>query len=309
MKKSISVIIPFFNSASYIGRMLDSILSSTYMPYEILLIDDGSTDNSQQVIEEYSSKYSIIKHVKKEHSGVSASRNLGIQTASGDFISFLDSDDYIEPNMYELMSEAITDDSFDGCICGYFTHKDGVVTPYFSKNGDTLYSEDILRCMFTDDNIRGFLHTRLFRRDILKDLSFDEDISMCEDLLFQSKLFSQKNLKFAYVKAPLYHYIQNTGSATVSRLLFKDGTFIYAPAFDRIRQYVNSEYVDESYGSIIDYNMYTRLMAYKGGDKSVISQIRQLQALLKTVPMKKKDLHSFAYRYAPLLYSLKLPKE
>ena len=288
--------------------MLDSILSSTYMPCEILLIDDGSTDNSQQVIQEYSSKYSIIKYVKKEHSGVSASRNLGIQIATGDFISFLDSDDYIESNMYELMAASIPDDSFDGCICGYFTHKDNVVTPYYSKVMDVLYSEDILRSMFTDENIKGFLFTRLFRADLLKSCSLDEDISICEDLLFQSKLFSQKRLKFAYVKAPLYHYIQNPGSATVSRPLFKDGIFIYAPAYDRIRQCISGDYVDESYNSIIDYSMYTRLLAYRSGDKSALPQIRQLQALLRTIPTKKKDFHSIAYRFAPLLYSLKLPK-
>lgn len=288
--------------------MLESILSSTYMPYEILLIDDGSTDNSERIIKEYSSRYSIIKYVKKEHSGVSASRNLGIQLACGNFISFLDSDDYIEPNMYELMSDAIADNSFDGCICGYFTHRDTIVTSYYSKNMDVLYSEDILKSMFTDENIRGFLVTRLFRTDLLKNLSLDEDISMCEDLLFQSKLFSQKSLKFAYVQAPLYHYIQNSGSATVSRPLFKDGTFIYAPAFDRIKKYVSMDYVRDSYADIIDYNMYNSLLAYRRGDKSTLSQIRQLQALLKTIPMKKMDLHSIAYRFAPLLYSLKLPK-
>lgn len=306
--KSISVIIPFFNSENCIGRMLDSILSSTYIPYEILLIDDGSTDNSEQVIKEYSSRYSIIKYVKKEHSGVSASRNLGIQLACGNFISFLDSDDYIEPNMYELMVKAISDESFDGSICGYFTHKDNAITSYYSKNIDVLYSKDILKGMFTDETIRGFLFTRLFRTEYLKELSLDEDISMCEDLLFQSKLFSQKSLKFAYVQAPLYHYIQNSGSATVSRPLFKDGTFIYAPAFDRIKKYVSMDYVRDSYADIIDYNMYNSLLAYRHGDRSSVAQIRKLQALLKTIPMKKMDLHSIAYRFAPLLYSLKLPK-
>ncbi len=303
MKKSISVIIPFFNSASCIGRMLDSILSSTYMPSEILLIDDGSTDNSADVIRDYSDRHSFIKYVKKEHSGVSASRNLGISLATGDFISFLDSDDYIEPNMYELMADSLADDSYDGCICGYFTHKDDVVTPYFSRDFDVLQSDDVLHCMFTDDNVRGFLFNRLFRTSLLKDFPLDEDISMCEDLLFQSRLFSRSNLKFAYVKAPLYHYIQNSSSVTVSRPMFVDGQFIYAPAFDRIRQHVKADYVNESYTSIIDYSMFRALQSYRSGDKTVVSQIRQLQALLKTLPMKKKNLHSIAYRYAPLLYS------
>ena len=289
--------------------MLDSILSSTYMPSEILLIDDGSTDNSKDVISDYASRYPIIKYVKKEHSGVSASRNLGIRLATGDFINFLDSDDYIESNMYELMIGAITDDSFDGSLCGYFTHKDDEVTSYYSETLDVLYSEDILKGMFTDENIRGFLVTRLFRTSLLKNCPLDEDISICEDLLLQSRLFTGGNYKFAYVKAPLYHYIQNSGSATVSRSLFKDGEFVYAPAYDRIRQYVNTDYVNDSYSSIIDYNMYTMLLAYRRGDKSVLPQIRQLQALLRTIPMKKKDLHSIAYRYAPLLYSYKLPSD
>ena len=307
MEKSISVIIPFFNSESCIGRMLDSILSSTYMPSEILLIDDGSTDNSKEIIEQYSSKHSFIKYVKKDHSGVSASRNLGIKLATGDFISFLDSDDYIEPNMYELMAAAIKDDSFDGCLCGYFTHKEQLVTEYYSKTMDVLFSDDILRLMFTDDNVRGFLFTRLFKADLLKSISFDEDIAMCEDLLFQSRFFSLNKVKFAYVKEPLYHYIQNTSSVTVSRPLFKEGQFIYAPAFDRIRHYTNADFVEDSYNSILDYSMYTLLLNYRKGDRSVLPQIRQLQALLKKAPIKKNDFHSIAYRYAPLLYSLKLP--
>ncbi len=308
MKKSISVIIPFFNSESCIGRMLDSILSSTYMPSEILLIDDGSTDNSREIIEQYSSKHSFIKYVKKEHSGVSASRNLGIKLATGDFISFLDSDDYIEPNMYELMAAAIKDDSFDGCICGYFTHKEQLVTEYYSQTLDVLFSDDILRLMFTDDNVRGFLFTRLFKANLLKPVSFDEDISICEDLLFQSRLFSLNKAKFAYIKKPLYHYIQNSSSVTASRPLFKDGQFIYAPAFDRIRNCTNADFVEESYNSILDYSMHTMLLNYRKGNKSVLPQIRQLQVLLKKAPVKDKNIHSIAYRYAPLLYSLKLPR-
>ncbi len=306
MKKSISVIIPFFNSELFIGRMLDSILSSTCMPSEILLIDDGSTDNSGKLIQEYSSKYSFIKYVKKEHSGVSASRNLGITIATGDFISFLDADDYIEPNMYEMMLASITDDSFDGCICGYFTHKGDVVTPYCSDTLSILHSEDIIQHMFTDDDIRGVIFTRLFKRSLIKDHAFDEDVSICEDLLFQTKLFSSSPAKFAYVKAPLYHYIQNEGSATVTRNLFNNGEFIYAPAFNKIRQCINADFVDESYASIADYSMYSMLLAHKKGDKAAISQIRQLQRLLRKIPMKKKDLHSIAYRYAPLLYSLRI---
>ena len=176
MNNSISVIIPFCNSINTISRLFDSIFQGQVIPNELICVDDGSTDASKALVHEYARKYPCIKVLSQSHQGVSAARNLGLQNSHGDWISFLDSDDYIEPDMYSLMIDAVSsnDTSVDGCVCGYYTHKDGIQTSYTTREYYTLSSNEMLRHIFTDDAVRGFLVTRLFRADILKDISFEK---------------------------------------------------------------------------------------------------------------------------------------
>ena len=306
MKKTIAVIIPFFNSEKTLSTMLDSILAGVTIPSEILLIDDGSTDSSPDIAKKYASEQPFIKYIHQDHTGVSAARNNGIALANSEGISFLDADDYIEPDMYKLMSDALADDSYSGCICGYFTHKDGIVTPYCNSSKSPMTSNEIIEFMFTDDNIRGFLFTRLFRASIVKKYSFNTEISMCEDLLFQSQLFSGSDLKFAYVNKPLYHYIQNSSSATASLNYFKDDVFIYKPAFDKMSSIIDKAYVSTSYNSILQFSMYSLLKTYNlsGHDEVLKKQIRRMQQELRSTPCVNKSWRRIMYQAAPFLYSL-----
>lgn len=299
----ITTIIPFFNSGNDLSLMLDSILSGTVLPSEILLIDDGSTDESPSIAKDYAARFPIINYIKKEHAGVSAARNLGIKIASGDWISFLDADDYIEKTMYEQML-ASASDNVDCCLCGYFTEKDGISTEYVNSYS-FLNSNEFLKAMFTDDTVRGFLFTRLFKANIVKELQFDTNISMCEDLLFQTTLFTKHpDLRISCINAPLYHYVQNSRSATSKLNYFNNDIFKYKPAFDVIRSLTkSSDFVENSYNSILEYSMYTLLKTYRNGDKSLISQIRLLQKELKSTQPDKITKRRFAYEHAPILYS------
>ncbi|WP_196802268.1 glycosyltransferase family 2 protein [Butyrivibrio sp. NC2007] len=312
MDKTITIIIPFYNCKDALPRMLESILAGTMLPYEIILIDDGSSDGSSDVAYNYAQKYAFIKALSQSHAGVSAARNLGIKNAGGYWISFLDADDHIEPDMYAKMLEAIESASsdhglngnrnVDGCLCGYFTHKDSVVTPYSYNSSEILSSEDLLRLMFTDDTVRGFLFTRLFKTDLLKELSFDTDIRICEDLLFQTRLFSSKDVHFACLPLPMYHYIQDQASATVTKCFFDGETFIYKPAYDRISSCISSDYVLSSYNSILDYSMYTLLNQYKlGKNAETKAQIRMLQKEMRQTktPLAQKSKRRIFYELAP----------
>ncbi len=302
MNKTISTIIPFFNSGNALAVMLDSIIQGTVLPHEILLIDDGSSDISPDIAKDYANRYPFIKYIKKEHAGVSAARNLGIKLATGDFISFTDADDYIEKSMYELLISNISDD-VAGCFCGYYTEKNGDSTEYVPSY-DLLSSSELLRAMFTDDNVRGFLFTRLFRTDLIKNYTFNTDICMCEDMLFQTTILAKNpKLKFACVSTPLYHYVQTSQSATNGINYFNDDVFKYKPAFSLIRNLAPFDYVENGYNSILEYSMYNLLCAYKQGNQDVLSQIRLLQKELKNTHPTKYSKRRLAYIYAPVLFS------
>ena len=293
--------------------MLDSILAGTVLPHEIILIDDGSGDGSTDIARSYALKYSFIKVLSQDHTGVSAARNLGIKNATGYWISFLDADDHIEPDMYEKMLEAISTaslncsdaaSSIDGCLCGYYTHKDGVVTPYAYSGSAILTSGDILKLMFTDDCVRGFLFTRLFKASLIKELSFDTDIRICEDLLFQTKLFAKTDVRFACLPMAKYHYIQDQASATVTRNYFDRSVFIYRPAYERISGYYNEDCVLISYNSILEYTMYTLLNHYNIDRASgTVAQIRLLQKEMRSTPLPrgKKSKRRIAYEFMPFI--------
>lgn len=304
MNKTITTIIPFFNCGTDLCQMLDSILAGTVMPEEILLIDDGSTDNSAAVAMEYSEKYPFIKYIHQEHAGVSTARNLGAKYATSHWISFLDADDYLEKNFYESMKSGLNDENQAGCVCGYFTEVDGVTTAYTGSYEEVIDSFTLLKAMFTDDNVRGFLFTRLFRAELLKEASFNTAISMCEDLLFQTTLLSRNpNLKFTYINLPLYHYMQSSTSATNNINLFKGTVFKYKPAFDEIRNLISEDFVEDSYNSILEYSMYRLLKEYKNGNKEVLPQIRGVQTELKNVHPSHSSKRRLAYIIAPIMYS------
>ena len=304
MKKTITTIIPFFNSGNDLSIMLDSILQGSVLPDEILLIDDGSTDQSPDIAKAYASNHNFIKYLKQKHAGVSTARNFGIQKASCKWISFLDADDYIEKNFYECMLNAISDDNLAGSVCGYFTEVAGVSTAYAGTYPQIIDSATLLKAMFTDENVKGFLVTRLFKAELLKEVSFDTSISLCEDLLLQSTLLSKfPNLKWGFVNLPLYHYVQNNSSATSKINLFNGTVFRYKPALDKIRTLVSESFVEDSYNSILEYSMYRLLKEYKKGNTDVLPQIRGVQAELKNVHPAHSSKRRLAYRLAPILYS------
>ena len=300
-----TTVIPFFNSGKMLAKMLDSILSGTYVPSEILLIDDESTDESTNIAKQYADNYSCVKYFKKKHGGVSAARNLGIRMATKKWISFLDADDFIEPDMYEQMINAIPDESFDGCLCGYYINNDKEITTHIRNKQDTLYSSDMLNEMFTNDGVRGYLFTRLFKTEHIKMLSFDENIAYSEDLLFQVEYFSKTNCKFACVTKPLYHYIIHDSAATSTKNFIRNDQFVYKKAFDKISDIVQEDYVQQNYNALLQISMYRLLNDYKRGNrtKELLAQIKLLQKELKRTHCNNKSKRRIAFEYIPFLYS------
>lgn len=197
----ISIIIPFYNSIKTIEKCLNSVLAQDYKNFEAILVNDGGNDGSLEVVKSYAKKDSRIVVLDKEHSGVSDTRNFGIKHATGDYIQFLDSDDYIESNMFSRMLDEIIKNDADLVVCNY-THPS--IKNYLS---DTILNmskkADILKyCQVTFGIVVPW--NKLYKRSVITDL-YDKDVAFCEDDLFA--LTNLKNIKkIVSISDELYHY-------------------------------------------------------------------------------------------------------
>ena len=134
----LSIIVPVYNTFQYLPRCLDSLVKQNLNDYEIIIVNDGSPDNSQDIIDEYVKRYDNIKAYKKENGGLSDARNYGIAKASGEYIAFVDSDDYVANNMYELMYNKAKEKDYDMVVCDLnYVYPDKIIRVSSSVGNDT----------------------------------------------------------------------------------------------------------------------------------------------------------------------------
>lgn len=211
-KATISVIIPVYNVEKYLRRCLDSVIGQTYSALEILLIDDGSKDQSGVICDEYAAADRRIRCIHQENAGVSKARNLGISIATGDFFHFLDSDDYIEPDTYEYLLDTMEKTGTDAIGFEYF-----ITFP----NRETAFKRAPEHCGIRDtagavrEHLFGgsnFLCTKLLPASAVKNLRFHEDIYRDEDTLFGFEAI-QSVQSMVFTDRPLLHYVQSEESA------------------------------------------------------------------------------------------------
>lgn len=217
-ENKISVIVPVYKVEEYLPRCLDSIINQTYKNLEIILIDDGSPDNSGKICDEYAKKNKKIKVIHKENGGASSARNAGLDIMSGDYVTFVDSDDYIRENMIERM-----------LLLSKINNAD-VVQISFERDEEKFKNQfefdDYCRVVVGDENIKNFALDRfhrpdacgkLYRSEILRELRFDEAITYAEDL--ELGLRAYKAIEKSVVSnEKLYFYRPNDNSATASSL-------------------------------------------------------------------------------------------
>lgn len=207
--KKISVIVPVYNIDSYLQRMLDSLIRQSYTDLEIILIDDGSLDNSGKICDEYAAMDSRIRVVHKDNEGVSVARNLGLELSSGDYIGFVDSDDVIDENMYKKLYDNMVINDCDISVCDYITFSDKVNFEY--RDNIKIYSrEQALRDIITDGAITNFLWNKLFKKSLFNKVRFPKG-KIYEDLYVMPKLIMSSK-KVCYDNSKLYGYFKRNNS-------------------------------------------------------------------------------------------------
>lgn len=217
----ISIIIPAYNIAPFIARCLESLLCQTYQSLEIIVVNDGSNDDTGAIIDTYVKKDSRIIAIHKENGGVSSARMAGINVATGNYIGFVDGDDYVEPEMFERLLKNVEIYEADISHCGYqMVFPDGHIDYYYNtgRKEELNYLQgvcELVRGRFVEPG----LWNKLYRRDIVigfeKSVLWDSSIRINEDLLMNYILFS-KAKKSIYEDIPYYHYILRKGSAATT---------------------------------------------------------------------------------------------
>lgn len=210
--KKISVCLPFYNIEPYIRRCLDSVLENTYQNLEVICVNDGSTDGTSSLLHEYAEKDSRVIVIDQENGGVVSARNAAISVATGDFISFIDGDDWIHRQFYEVLMSIQAKSDADAVICSY--RKIGEYTMDTELNVDEVaYAYAKEEWMLKDAHALTHVWGRLYKSDLIPKRRVDSDIAMGEDtalnLLF---LYGKKQAKIAVTAEPLYYYFQRAES-------------------------------------------------------------------------------------------------
>ena len=210
MSDLVSIIIPVYNAENYIRDCLNSVIKQTYRNIEIILIDDGTLDNSGIICEEYAMKDERIRVIHKKNEGVSTARNVGIGLAKGRYILFVDADDFVTDEYVRMLCEKMKDT--DIVLCGY--EKIGLKEEKIVLNKFGLLSRDELFFYILCNNVvHGSCCNKIFRADIIKKnrLCFDKDIAVGEDMLFLVSYLKNCN-SYYYIDEALYCYRKNEES-------------------------------------------------------------------------------------------------
>lgn len=214
----ISVIVSVFRTEAYLRRCLDSILNNKYRNLEIICINDGSPDDSQKILEEYLHLDPRIIVLEQENRGLSAARNAGMEIATGEFISFIDSDDWVHPNYFGYLVQLQQETKADIVICG---HKRVDSKESFETLPDELDKASIKTVSVSDIiNVtywKTFVWGRLYSKRLISDCRFDETVSL-EDTCFNFDVIFKRNgqIKYAVIDVPLYFYYMRQTSAVHS---------------------------------------------------------------------------------------------
>ena len=250
MNELISVIVPVYNVEKYLPQCIDSIINQTYKNIEIILVNDGSTDNSLSICNKYKEKDRRIKIINKKNGGLSSARNAGIEKINGPYLCFIDSDDFIDNNMILKLYNLIRNNNSDIAVCNRFQYYD-----YKKKNSLIPYSNckyfntnnyekiDAMKQLISLKNFDMSACGKLFKSLLFKDISFPVN-KLSEDYFIMYKIFEKCNL-VTFTNEPLYYYRQRKGSISKNKKINYD-------YLDAAKQQM--DYIRKNYKSLIIYS-------------------------------------------------------
>ncbi len=213
MKEKVSIIIPIYNAEKYLKRCLDPIINQSYENLEIILVDDGSTDSSKNIAEDYAKNDKRIKVIHQKNAGLSSARNTGLKHATGDFVTFVDSDDFISPKMVEKMLQAIHDAKATIAVCSFQEkYPNGKITHFNNHKHPKrlLTTKEALEDMLLEKGFTVSATMKLFPRSFFNDISFPIN-KLHEDVGTTYKLIKKADY-IIFIPEEYYYYCHHSNS-------------------------------------------------------------------------------------------------
>lgn len=209
MKPLVSIIVPVYNVENYLPRCLDSIKEQMYRNFEVILVNDGSSDHSLDILNEYAKKDRRFRVLNQENNGVSTARNLGLSNSVGDYICFIDADDYVSPLYIDTLVETSLLYKSDISICDYCSEGSFEEA---KKDIRTYSREEAIKAWIQYNDMNGCIWGKLFKHNIVKGILFDINYRLGEDQIFLLESFKRAS-KFVRINAKLYFYYNRPKSA------------------------------------------------------------------------------------------------
>lgn len=245
MRDLISVIVPVYNVEKYVGRCLESICNQTYQNLEVLVVDDGSPDNSINICKEKAQIDDRIRILRKKNGGLASARNEALDVVNGKYIVCVDSDDWIESNMIEMLYNNLIEYNADMSVCDFYQEKDNDTIYNQKEKGTILLSrEEAMEYAILPSKYYGFAWNKMYKKELIQDLRYNETFLKGEDSPFTCSYINKCN-RVVYSKIPLYHY--RIDSISISRSKFNLGKMTvldsYMSIIDLLKENEFSKYL------------------------------------------------------------------
>ena len=281
----VSIIVPVYNASKTLRRCVDSVLKQEYADFELFLVDDGSQDDSGTICDEYAGKDPRVRVIHKANAGVSAARNDALDQARGEYLQFLDSDDWLSPDATRLLVRTAQETQCDLVIADFYRVSGERVSHKGEIDEEGVMSRETFAAYMMEnpaDYYYGVLWNKLFRRKIVEEyrLRMNEDLRWCEDFLFNleyilhAETFAALRETFAALRAPIYYYVKTKGSLVSQSMNLPNVIRMKLRVF---------EYYNDFYKHVLDEGDYekNRLKVYRflvdtAGDESLLPSLKKL---------------------------------
>ena len=256
----VSIIVPVYNTKNELPRCLSSILMQTYFNLEILLVDDGSTDGSGQICDEYATNDKRIRVIHKTNGGAASARNVGLDYAKGDYIGFVDSDDFIDLNMYQSMLDNCINNKCDIAFCGRYDVDGEKKSIGLCPKEKRIYDRyEAINKLFAWDEIDSSQCDKLFKKELWKELRFPVG-RVCEDVAVIYKVILNAT-RIISVPIPYYNYVHRIHSASDDS--FSPRIFDFSYQTKTILDYITTNNIKEIYDSAISFRIASIIFTIK----------------------------------------------